>query len=231
MLELLNGAGGPFPISDGAGWAGMEEGADGKSALNGFETFGSESANTDKLGRLEDFDNRLQMGGAGGFKWDALGGWQFIGSNIGAGFREKRERAIIKDNGFGKEGLRGCVEFAEESPESPSADFGARAGKSFNGAFWVFLRGFADIHFNTQPIPYGGNFTEGHPGLCHPPWARVHSHVDNFFRGLCESFDVCPVSIPCVVHGIVGECDPVPKLEFITGCGKFLGCLEESVLY
>ena len=75
------------------------------------------------------------MAVADGKQTVAFGPGQSVGSLIATACLQERQRTIIRHEMTGKESFRRAKAFGEKFPQSPAADFGARAIKTQDGPF------------------------------------------------------------------------------------------------
>src|SRR5690606_30665151 len=128
---------------------------------------------------LQDVDDLLQVGIAGGLQGHTFRLRQFVRSEVATAFIHEYQRTVVDDEVGGKEVFRRTELITEESPEPASAHFAARAVKASHRTFGMLPRWLAHRSTDPQPVAHGSHLSEWHAGLGHAEGSRIHAHENH----------------------------------------------------
>ena len=167
FLKLARDPGLPIAVGRRAGRAGMQNPREferARAADAGRSLRGKIPHANQPLG-LQDGEAGSQVLVAGGEQGDFLRGGQFVRRAVAATAFQESQGAIVHHDMLGKELRRRPKPLRKQAPETPAADFRARAGKAGDGPPRMLALGMADGACDLQPVAHGGDFAKGHAGL------------------------------------------------------------------
>ena len=173
-------------------------------------------------------DDRPQMAITGGLQGIAFGSSQMVRRDVGSGFGEERQRAVVQDVMVLEERVRIPKSGCKQTPEPSPTDLGSSALETFDRPLRMLCSRDFDGVGQPQPVPNRCDLPKWDSGLNHSKGSRIHSDEDHALGTHPKSFLIRHVDSPRVVQGAVDPVNGRPKhpgtclpAQSLSGCDQF----------